>query len=253
MRPKTLNRKPLVEAILEIRWVPSYAKDTGIDANTRLFLGKFYDLVKREYPAFEVLPQAAAPEQLAPHIVQYRFRKRDGGWPLVQIGSGVLTLNETSSYSWEDYRRRAEEIVHLLTDLYPAKISPTVMELRYINAVHVDFEKQPILPYLAEKMRVELSLPKELFDNIGVQAAPFQFALQAGFPMNAPMGVLHFRLIKGKSDDKDAIIWETNIHSEGKEVPVVPDGFPKWLEAAHVVAEEWFFRLVEYNLLEQMV
>jgi uncharacterized protein (TIGR04255 family) len=251
MRPKNLSHKPLIEAILEFRWQPSFARECGVDPDLRLFIGKFHDLLAKEYPEFEVLGAAAAPEQMTPNIAQYRFRRVAGGWPLVQIGSGVITLNEASSYSWEDYKIRAEKIIDLLFQHYPSDIVPTTLELRYINAVHVDFEKEDALSYLSEKFRVGVSLPKVLFEKNGVQESTALLGLQAAFPTRSPAGSVHFRMAKGKANDKDALIWETVIHSEGKELPQLPKEFSGWLDAAHALAEEWFFKLVEGELLRQ--
>jgi uncharacterized protein (TIGR04255 family) len=253
MRPKNLTHKPLIEAILELRWAPSLSKDGGIDADLRLFLGKFHDLLAKEYPVFEVLGNAAAPEQMLPNIAQYRFRQRADGWPLIQIGSGVLTLNDTTSYVWDDYKKRAETIVGILFQNYPGKLVPTSIDLRYINALSVDFEKQDALSCLAEKFRVRVDFPKVLFEGNGVEPTPTVFAMQTAFPVKSPLGAVHFRLAKGKANDKDAIIWETLVHSEGRELPPLPKEFSAWLGAAHTRAEEWFFRLVEGQLLKQFL
>jgi uncharacterized protein (TIGR04255 family) len=253
MRAKNLSHKPLIEAILELRWTPSISKDGGIDSDLRLFLGKFHDMLAKEYPVFEVLGNAAAPEQMLPNIAQYRFRKSADGWPLIQIGSGVLTLNDTSSYVWDDYRKRAEMLVGLVFHNYPGKLAPTSIDLRYINALNVDFEKQDVLSCLAEKFRVGVEFPKVLFEGNGVEPTPTVFAMQTAFPAKSPPGTVHFRLAKGKANDKDAIIWETLVHSEGKELVQLPNEFSMWLDAAHSLAEEWFFRLVEGQLLNQFV
>jgi uncharacterized protein (TIGR04255 family) len=253
MRPKTLSHKPLVEAILELRWQPSYTKEGGIDSDSRLFLGKFYDLLAKDYPSFEVLPTAAAPEQMTPNLAQYRFRQKDGGWPLIQIGSGVMTLNETSAYTWDDFKRRAEQIVNVLLQNHPSRIVPTTLELRYINAVNVDFEKDDTFRYLGEKLRVGISIPSNLFEDGRVRPDPSQFAMQIVYPIAQPVGALHLRVAKGKANDRDAIIWETVIHSEGKELPPLPKDFMAWLDPAHALAEDWFFKLVEHELLEQLL
>jgi uncharacterized protein (TIGR04255 family) len=253
MRPKNLPNKPLIEAILELKWKPSFSASSfpAIDGDLRLFLGRFHEAVREQYPMFEILPAAAAPEQAAPNFPQYRFRQADGGWPLVQLGSGLLALNDTNAYTWESFRARSRSIAALIFETYPTKIEPISLELRYINAVYVNFEELDALGHIADKFRISLSMPTSLFDGTGVDAHASLFGLQAAFPTKSPVGSLRFTISRGKANDKDAILWETIVHSADKELPSLPKGFLTWLDAAHTTAEEWFFRLVEGELLGQ--
>jgi uncharacterized protein (TIGR04255 family) len=253
MRPKNLPNKPLIEAILELKWKPPFfsSSSLGVDGDLRLFLGRFHDAVREQYPAFEILPTAAAPEQAAPNLPQYRFRQIDGGWPLVQLGSGLLALNDTAAYTWKSFRERAKTIATLVFETYPTKLEATSLELRYINAVYVDFEKHELFTQIAEKFRIPLSFPPSLFDGTGVSNRALLFGLQSAFPTKSPLGSLRFTISRGRANDRDAILWETIVHTAEKELPTLPTGFLAWLDAAHKTAEEWFFRLVEGELLEQ--
>jgi uncharacterized protein (TIGR04255 family) len=252
MRPKVLKNKPLLEAILELKWNPQLsAQSNGVDSDLRLFLGRFHDLVSKEYSAFEVLPAASVPDQMAPNVPQYRFRKTLAGWPLIQLGSGLLALNETASYTWEDYRARAQSVIELLFLKYPRKLELTTLELRYINAVYADFEAYDVVRYLADKFKVQLSLPGSLFQESGVELHPTQFALQTSFATKSPMGSIRFSIARGKANDRDAIVWETIVQSAQKQLPRMPEEFSEWLDAAHTVAEDWFFKLVDGELLKQ--
>jgi|ERR1700735_2088367 len=252
MRPTNLSHKPLVETILEFKWRPRLVGEgPTIDADFRLFLGKLYELIIKEYPAFEVLGTAAAPEQLTPNLVQYRFRKSAGGWPLVQIGSGVLTLNETANYSWKGFEERANQMFDILFKHYPSKLAPVSIELRYINAVGFDFEKVNAFSYLAEKFRISISLPPNLFEKSEISALPKAFGLQAAFRSKSPVGDVHLRLARANANNKDALVWETIVHSGEQDLPHLPEQFMDWLSAAHKLAEDWFFKLIEGQLLKQ--
>ena len=187
MRPKILKNKPLIEAILEIKWKPS-ALSNGIDKDLRLFVGRFQDYISKDYPAFEVLPGAVAPEQMTPHIALYRFRKNDNGWPVVQLGSGLLTLNDTANYTWEEFRQKAINITDLTFNTYPGKMDLLSLELRYINAVNADFDKQDIVSYLDEKFRLGVSIPASIFESQNIQPKAEFFNLQTAFPTQKPKG-----------------------------------------------------------------
>lgn len=252
MRPKTLGNKPLIEAILELKWKPLLsAQSNGVDADLRLFLGKFQDMLGSEYPAFEVLPTAAVAEQMAPNFPAYRFRKSEGGWPLVQLGSGIVTLNDTASYSWDNFRSRALHIVDLLVHTYVSKLEMLSLELKYLNAVAVDFEKQDVIAFLADRFGVRISVPATLFETKALTAAPNMFSLQLAFPTKAPNGSLRIGFARGKANEKDALVWETVIQCGERQIPQFPDGFHEWLESAHSVAEECFFKLIDEELLKQ--
>jgi uncharacterized protein (TIGR04255 family) len=252
MRPKILANKPLVEAILELKWKPSLsAQSNGVDADLRLFLGKFHDALGKEYPALEILPTATVAEQMTPNLPAYRFRKSEGGWPVVQLGSGILTVNDTASYTWDDFRGRILRTVDLLIQTYAGKLDMLSLELRYLNAVAVDFDKEDIAGFLLEKFGVVISMPDTIFEGNSVTGRASLFSLQMGFPTNAPKGTLRISFARGKSNDKDALVWETVIQSGENQIPQFPDGFIEWLESAHGLAEECFFKLINGELLKR--
>ena len=62
---KELKNKPLIEAIVEIRWVLE-KPNTGItnDPHYKLLLGRFFDRVSKKYPEHEQLPTASIPDEL---------------------------------------------------------------------------------------------------------------------------------------------------------------------------------------------
>jgi hypothetical protein len=36
--------------------------------------------------------------------------------------------------------------------------------------------------------------------------------------------------------------------SAGDDLPAMPDGFPAWLDSAHNITSDWFFKLIEGEL-----
>jgi uncharacterized protein (TIGR04255 family) len=52
----------------------------------------------------------------------------------------------------------------------------------------------------------------------------------------------------GQKDDQTAIIWDTSVQSAGDDVPPLPQGFSQWVDAAHTVTGDWFFKLIEGEL-----
>ncbi len=101
----SLKNKPLLEAILEIKWALSPHSENignGTDPHYKILLGRMFDKISDTgglYPIHEELPAARIPDEFAGHIVQHRFLVEAGGWPLIQLGPGILTLNETENYT----------------------------------------------------------------------------------------------------------------------------------------------------------
>ena len=108
VRIRELQKKPLIEAILELRW---HVDPSRGDPNYSIFVGRLYDLLASKYPHYEQLPSSMIPSQMAANIAQHRFRVAEEKWPLVQVGPGIVTLNDTDNYTWYDFGVRANYVV----------------------------------------------------------------------------------------------------------------------------------------------
>ena len=259
MPHKDLKNKPLVEAILEVKWqlaqpgqmsgVPQMAL-SAVDPHYRLLLGRLFDRFQKEYPVHEPQPAATLPDELVSHVVQHRFRAAKDDWPLVQVGPGILTLNETQRYTWTDFQNRAKEAVVRLFDAHPnvGELRIQSLVLRYIDAVEFNYQEESAFAFLKDKLKVGISLPPSLFQDTGVGDLPRSFSWQATFQCSKPRGSLHVSFATGRKEGKPAILWETTVHSAVDELPDMPDGFPSWLDVANETTHDWFFKLIEGEL-----
>ncbi|MEW6248028.1 MAG: TIGR04255 family protein [Nitrospirota bacterium] len=252
MPRRVLKNKPLVEAILELKWVipTSKAGEIEVDPHYRILLGRFSERVEQDYPFHEPLPSAQIPDMMAAHMVQHRFRIGQGKWPLIQIGPGIMTVNETEGYIWDDFKRRCEKAVRDLFDAHPAKQSFALRDLalRYIDAVDADFTKESVFDFLDEKMKTKISLPETLFEGGRVNRNPTVFNWQVSFQHDDPGGFLTVRFAVGQRNGNPALIWETIVQASGAQIPPIPDGFSAWLSKAHDLTDDWFFKLIEGDL-----
>jgi uncharacterized protein (TIGR04255 family) len=252
METKVLKSKPLVEALLEIKWRSATQQGTtSVDPNYRLFVGRFYDRVRERYPVFEPLQTAAIPEEMATHMVQYRFRMRENGYPLLQVGPGLLTLNTTESYTWDEFEKEADWALPILLATFPSNLQFHSLTLRYIDAVEVDFSKEDILSFLRDKLKVEINFPESLFDGSRVERLPTAFVMQSSFKSREPTGTVQVKFARGTLREKNVLLWETLVSSTDAELPELPKGFSEWLSSAHAITEEWFFKLIDGELLRQ--
>jgi uncharacterized protein (TIGR04255 family) len=251
MPRKQLKNKPLVEAILELRWgLKVQAPSVETDPHYKLLLGRLYDRLMANYPEHEQLANAWIPDELAGHVVQHRFRASANGWPLIQLGPGILTVNSTAEYVWDDFRSRALAAVGRFNEAHPklADLRITSIILRYIDAVDFDHSKESVYDFLKDKLKVGVDLPNNLFDSTGVEKRPNTFAWQSTFTCSNPKGQVTIRFATGQKEDKPAILWETMVQSSENDVPAMPAGFEAWIDAAHTITDDWFFKLIEGEL-----
>ncbi len=250
MPGRDLKNKPLVEAILEVKWaLQSQPPDLVVDPHYQLLVGRLFDRVSDDYPEHEKLPSAAIPDELTGHVVKHRFRLAPGDWPLIQIGPGILTVNDTQKYTWDDFRDRSVSAVEKLLEAHPKPdaLNVTSLVLRYIDAVEMDFAQESIWDFLRDKMRVCVALPASLFDQTGIRSDARHFRWETSFACSEPSGVVNLRFATGQRDGKNSLIWETSIHSE-TDLPELPADFAGWIDAAHRVTDDWFFKLIEGEL-----
>lgn len=254
MGTRDLKNKPLVEAIFEIRWrLQQKAPGLAVDPHYRLLLGRLFDRLSTEYREHEQLDSANVPDEMIGHVVQHRFRVAPNSWPLVQLGPGILTINDTDKYKWEDFQVRITDVKSKLYEAYP-KPADLVVEnliLRYIDAVEFDYQSSDVLQFLRDKLKIRVELPTDLFQSTDVEAIPSSCQLHQMFKSNTPPGVIELRLATGLRSDKPSLIWETILHSAGADIPDMSTEFQKWLTDAHRLVNDWFFKMIDGELRER--
>jgi len=252
VQPRVLKNKPLVEAILEVRWAleAGPTPDMKRDPYYKFLLGKLFESVKKEYPHHEELPAAIAPEDLTPFMVHHRFRAKPDGWPLLQVGPGVFTVNETEAYQWVTFERCINDAIPKLVAAHPEPeaLKFDTIILRFINAIPLDFARVNVLTFLSEQMRTNCSLPSSIFEGGVVSGSPVEISNQIVFPCTKPRGVLLFKFHSGKKREAPALIFQISFVSRGDHVPTMPTGFNEWAEAAHAIVETSFFQLIAGDL-----
>lgn len=250
---KDLINKPLVEAILELRWkLQETSPETKVDQHYKLFLGRFFDRINDEYPEHKQLKTAKAPDELVGHLVQHQFRVSKDSWPLIQVGPGILTVNSTTEYKWSnDFRPRALKAVSKLFDAYPKieDLQVSSIILRYINAVAFDYGANNIYSFLQDNLKLSISLPDNLFKDTAVEDKPKGMHLQSTFKCLKPKGRVSIRIASGKKHQDPAVIWDITFESAGEDMPDMPHGFEAWLDKVHDdIIDDWFFKMIEGDL-----
>lgn len=248
---KELINKPLVEAILEVRWRLQGASPAHqTDPHYKLLLGRLFDRMLKDYPEHEQLPAANIPDELVGHVVQHRFRVAANTWPLVQVGPGIFTVNSTDDYTWLDFRPRALSAIKKLYDAHPkvGDLKITNLILRYIDAVDFDFGVGDSFEFLRDKLKMNISFPPNLFDDTGVENKPSSLTYQSSFKCEKPKGLISIRFATGQKNNAPAVVWETTVESAEDDLSQMPQTFEGWLDEAHEISDNWFFKMIEGEL-----
>jgi uncharacterized protein (TIGR04255 family) len=248
---KELKNKPLVEAIFEIRWkLQGTPSGPQIDPHYKLLLGRLFDRFVPDYPDHEPLPTANIPDELVGYIVQHRFRVAAKKWPLIQVGPGIFSVNSAADYTWPDFRLRVVSALQKLYDAHPkvGDLKVTNLILRYIDAVDFDYASNSAFDFLRDKLKLTISLPTNLFNNTDVENRPNSLVWRCSFKCQRPKGVMGIRVATGQKNNIPAIVWETIIESAGDDLPSMPTDFSNWIDAAHEITDDWFFKMIEGEL-----
>jgi uncharacterized protein (TIGR04255 family) len=231
----------LVEAIFELRWELSQSGSPElprVDPMYNLATGAFFTRLQDEdkYPFHEQLPSAILPDPVSAYVVQHQFRAKQHGWPLVQLGQGILTVNDVVGYAWGDFGPRVTRAVATLFGTYKAlggNLQVSGLTLRYINAVPFDFLKKDVFSFL-EKMGVGISLGSDLktrLSNQNPDAIDLNFEFQMQHPEDGSTAIHFFR--GQRKDGPSSLMWETIVRSTGQGMPCGTEEITKWIGTAH--------------------
>lgn len=200
--PHKLSNKPLAEAIFELRW----KLDTNnADPGFSLLLGRYFDRLGEVFPEVENLPAMVFPEGMTPYTPRHRLRKSKNGWPLTQLGPGILSVNEAEGYTWDRYRPMLKIAVQAFLGSYPRKQFPLVLEqvmLRYINVIPLNRmkEEESIIRFLKEQLHTTVAVDTRLFDNPELADYPTSLNVQMTYPLNNLPGAGTLSFATGMKD-----------------------------------------------------
>lgn len=247
------DRMPLAEVVFEFKWKLTPSLTPGrptSDPFYKLLVGSLFDQVKAQYPFHEPLPAASVPDEFVPQVVQHRFRRAENDYPLIQIGPGILAVNDTKGYSWVRYLPRVLDAVAKLRDTYTGELVPEVVILRYINAVPLNFTTTDVFEFMRENFKVAVAYPHQLFSEHPVEPRPNTVLLESSHVLTNPAGAVSLKFSTGEFNNAQHLLWETQVQSIGDEAPTL-DGLEDWLNRAHDIARAWFFTLIEGRLEDE--
>lgn len=230
----------LLEAIFEIRWELQGDPQTGRfrDPAYPMMYGRMYEHLKNEFPMIEDLPTVQGHPDANPYVVRHRLRKEQGSLPLIQIGPGILTINDTKGYSWLEFKDLVLRLTGLIDSLYPKSVMPLNFikaELRYINGIPCSHENP--LGVLSEKLHIDIGIPQDLLQT---PSPAVNVGLNLAYPLSQPVGHLLLGANLGQMDENPAYILQTAVVTGDEAVPQELTSLDSWLTSAHEASDTCF-------------
>jgi len=249
-----LRRKPLLEAVFEFKWKTRGSNEgISLDPDYTFLIGLFKNAVREHFPHAVQLPTAQIPVEMAGHVAQYQFRVAEDEWPLIQLGPGVMTVNETSSYEWDDhFETYCKDAIRKLLEVHPniGSVQPFQAQLRFINGIFLD-DDENILSVLENSLSTYIRLPERVMDVVGSETKPTGLGASLSFPITNPPSTLNVKFNRGKAHDRDALIWEISVLSDQKHMRSFFQEYSAWLDSAHATAESAFFGFLSDEMLRR--
>jgi len=248
-----LPKSPLQEVIFQLYWqLGTDESGTGIDPFFRSSSLKFEESIKDSFPEKRLvqLPFKAVGhgELSSVRIINHpslQFWKTGGQHPVVQIGEGVLAINQTEpGYVWSDFRVLIRDIVGQLLASYETPPEFVGIGLEYVDVVRVhDYRikdrSYPAYPrdFINEFFKYDLS------GGPSVLGDPTNVSVTHGYEL-PDRSDLNVRITSGRNKlNEPVIIWRTS--QNRKTEMTIKDVF-EWLDDAHLIARDLF----KYQLLK---
>ena len=223
-----LVRAPLQEVIFEVRWqlVPDTSGKQLIDPDYQFALGPFRNMISNEFPYHVAKIPVEFPHQMLPYKLIHQFWKGENEWPVIQIGPGIMSVNDTEkNYEWEEtYKPLITKVINALVKSYP-KINIIVASLRYIDVVRIeDYDFNGWENFIEENFNFNFQNSFETGGTLsGIQ-------INQSFDI-ADTGILNVNFSNGKNKKNEEIfIFQSSVV---KQKAINAEDLSGWLEEAH--------------------
>ena len=237
----TASEGALQEIIFEVRWaLPPANRGAGApDPGFESSLARLFERLRDDYPKLVSLPAARVPPSRSPHAVRHQFRSPGRSWPLVQIGPGVLTLNDTGSSQWTKFGTRLRRVVDELFNTDSMDGRPLLaVALRYLHGVPLERIETPLLQLVRERLHTSLAIDPALFEDPADAEKPSGLNLSVCFPLKGG-GQATLALSTVRDRQGPRLLWQLEAARLGEHVPGDAESIGHWAETAHGVLQHW--------------
>lgn len=228
-----LPNSPLQEVIFEMllnQEVDANGNPTGESFD--LAQGIFDKKVSKDFKHRVTIPSPLN-FKIFPWIKHQYWTSKDQ-WPVVQIGPGILTINDTEvTYEWHTFYSLILQTGKRLAESYEKKLDIKKLALRYINAIALeDADAEQKLNFINTNFRIHFT------NDFSIKGATL-LGLNNNQTYELNDGSLvNLSLTDGESkENKPAIIWQIQVARSGVRTP---EEIAEWLKLAHSIASNLF-------------
>lgn len=248
------DNAPLVEVVAELRWklqpVTGFQDGPSIDPHFGVFSSEFETAARAAgFASVEQLVPDVVPLAVLAHKVTKRFRIAPGGYPLFQIGPGVMSVNMVPPYKgWAEFSKVLKQGLALLWSTYPMPdkyLSLRQIELRYIDAFTRSHGVEQRNDFLVRDIGVAAPLPARILATGANVPDAVQQSSQAVISLKKPVDSIGILQVEhGTSGDADAVLATFVVRKSGSDLDASPENIAAWFDEAHAIAREWFDALL---------
>jgi len=240
MKKKKLKNAPLKEVIFELLWeLPLDPTGFPIDLDFELAQGIFADKIKKEFPIHKkTIPEGLQNFRMYPKPI-HQFWKGEITWPVVQLGHGIMTVNDTdANYIWEEnFLPNIKESLEILIHSYSNAQRFTHASLKYIDSIDLTDDDKELSKFISKNFQTDLinryPLPGSL---TGVNISQ-TFELPDKTRMQ-----INIQTAKNNATNKPAIAWITSVEKKGL---FNKDEIIDWIVLAHEQVSETFVNMLD--------
>jgi len=205
----------------------------------------FAELVREKFPFYRRIPSPIVPPAWLNRRPVHQFRKGEDQWPVLQLGPGLFTANDTEkTYVWEaELRPLIEYGLDALVKSYKEPPSFEKVALRYIDAVELEGEfKDDFIKFIETNLQVRVLGSFEEGGTVRNQSISQVYLL-------ADDSTLHLTISDGRRNKRPAVVWQTAIV---KEEQLKVEEIKNWISHAHSTLSDLFKRMLREEYYDSL-
>jgi len=236
-----LPNAPLLEVIFELRWKITNKNDLS---RYQYLHGDMYSKLGNKYPFREPLAPVEFPSELFVNNPAHRFRTNKGGYPLFQVGPGVITLNTVDeTYVWPEYFNLIKELINTFFKVYPLveleKFKPV---LRYLDFFKIDPTEINLSEFI--KNSLNTNIEQRFYD---ASHPPSVVTFNLSYPTE--LGQFTYNLKNGTNQKSEkGLVLQTGVN--GMEFEPDNEKLLNWISDAHEFCSDIFKKMTAGTLYE---
>jgi uncharacterized protein (TIGR04255 family) len=245
MKRAKLKKAPLREVIFELFWDLQPSADPGsnplTDPGYQFAIGVFANEIRKE--GFPVVKRPLPAFIQVQNKPEYQFWVKEATWPVVQLGPGMITVNDTDkNYSWDDnFFKNIKLAFNALQTAYqhtPLKFNR--IKLQYVNVVEIP-----------ENVGSAEFIESEFLVSVASQKVPGKRGditlVQTYIQEDGSRLVINIQTGINRATGKQSLIWTISVEQLKY---LTPDEIFVWLDKAHNLTSNTFVDTINPKLYD---